>query len=121
MEVPNVPGRPVGRRERVEEPLNRWIAMLIVYLGFSFVRFGIARELHRKGRSRLPELNQPDFVVRPRQALVSRMSVWLRRCGHTNLGRVLVRLFDGSFIGAVNTNDLAAFNLRLLLGALGHS
>jgi|SRR5579872_2488000 len=47
MEVPNVPGRPVGRRERVEEPLNRWIAMLIVYLGFSFVKFGIARELHR--------------------------------------------------------------------------
>ncbi len=31
---------------RVEEPLNRWIAMLILYLGFSFVSFGIARVLH---------------------------------------------------------------------------
>ena len=27
---------------RVEPPLNQWIAMLILYLGFSFVSFGIA-------------------------------------------------------------------------------
>jgi uncharacterized membrane protein required for colicin V production len=31
---------------RVEEPLNKWIAMLILYLGFSFVCFGVARVLH---------------------------------------------------------------------------
>jgi membrane protein required for colicin V production len=31
---------------RVEEPLNKWIAMLILYLGFSFVCFGAARVLH---------------------------------------------------------------------------
>jgi uncharacterized membrane protein required for colicin V production len=31
---------------RVEPPLNRWIAMLVLYLGFSFVCFGIARVLH---------------------------------------------------------------------------
>ncbi len=31
---------------RVEEPLNKWIAMLILYLGFSFVSFGVARVMH---------------------------------------------------------------------------
>ena len=31
---------------RVEPPLNQWIAMLILYLGFSFVSFGIARVAH---------------------------------------------------------------------------
>jgi uncharacterized membrane protein required for colicin V production len=31
---------------RVEPPLNQWIAMLILYLGFSFVSFGVARALH---------------------------------------------------------------------------
>jgi uncharacterized membrane protein required for colicin V production len=31
---------------RVEPPLNGWIAMLVLYLGFSFVCFGIARVLH---------------------------------------------------------------------------
>jgi uncharacterized membrane protein required for colicin V production len=31
---------------RVEEPLNKWIAMLVLYLGFSFVSFGIARVMH---------------------------------------------------------------------------
>jgi uncharacterized membrane protein required for colicin V production len=31
---------------RVEPPLNQWIAMLILYLGFSFVSFGVARVLH---------------------------------------------------------------------------
>jgi membrane protein required for colicin V production len=30
---------------RVEPPLNRWIAMFILYLGFSFVSFGVARIL----------------------------------------------------------------------------
>jgi uncharacterized membrane protein required for colicin V production len=31
---------------RVEPPLNQWIAMLILYLGFSFVSFGVARVAH---------------------------------------------------------------------------
>jgi uncharacterized membrane protein required for colicin V production len=31
---------------RVEEPLNKWIAMLVLYLGFSFVCFGFARVMH---------------------------------------------------------------------------
>jgi membrane protein required for colicin V production len=31
---------------RVEEPLNKWIAMLVLYLVFSFVCFGAARVLH---------------------------------------------------------------------------
>ncbi len=31
---------------RVEPPLNQWIAMFILYLGFSFVSFGVARMLH---------------------------------------------------------------------------
>jgi uncharacterized membrane protein required for colicin V production len=31
---------------RVEPPLNQWIAMFILYLGFSFVSFGVARALH---------------------------------------------------------------------------
>ena len=31
---------------RVEEPLNKWIAMLVLYLGFSFVSFGVARVMH---------------------------------------------------------------------------
>jgi uncharacterized membrane protein required for colicin V production len=31
---------------RVEPPMNQWIAMLILYLGFSFVSFGIARVAH---------------------------------------------------------------------------
>jgi uncharacterized membrane protein required for colicin V production len=31
---------------RVEPPLNQWIAMFILYLGFSFVSFGVARVLH---------------------------------------------------------------------------
>ncbi len=31
---------------RVEPPLNRWIAMLILYVAFSFVSFGAARMLH---------------------------------------------------------------------------
>lgn len=31
---------------RVEEPLNKWIAMLVLYLIFSFVSYGAARVLH---------------------------------------------------------------------------
>jgi uncharacterized membrane protein required for colicin V production len=31
---------------RVEEPLNLWIAMLVLYIGFSFVSFGVARVMH---------------------------------------------------------------------------
>ena len=31
---------------RVEPPLNQWIAMFILYLGFSFVSFGVARAAH---------------------------------------------------------------------------
>jgi len=31
---------------RVEPPLNGWIAMLVLYLGFSFVCYGVARVLH---------------------------------------------------------------------------
>jgi uncharacterized membrane protein required for colicin V production len=31
---------------RVQPPLDRWIAMLILYLGFSFVSFGVARVMH---------------------------------------------------------------------------
>jgi|HubBroStandDraft_6_1064221.scaffolds.fasta_scaffold25964_2 uncharacterized membrane protein required for colicin V production len=31
---------------RVEPPLNQWIAMFILYLGFSFVSFGVARVAH---------------------------------------------------------------------------
>src|SRR5579863_10257347 len=31
---------------RVEEPLNRWIAMFVLYLIFSFISFGVARGLH---------------------------------------------------------------------------
>jgi uncharacterized membrane protein required for colicin V production len=31
---------------RVEPPLDRWIAMLVLYLGFSFVSFGVARVMH---------------------------------------------------------------------------
>jgi uncharacterized membrane protein required for colicin V production len=31
---------------RVEPPLNQWIAMLILYIGFSFVSFGVARVAH---------------------------------------------------------------------------
>lgn len=31
---------------RVEPPLNQWIAMFILYLGFSFVSYGVARVLH---------------------------------------------------------------------------
>ena len=31
---------------QAKPPLNRWIAMLILYLGFSFLSFGVARVLH---------------------------------------------------------------------------
>jgi len=31
---------------RVEPPLDHWIAMFVLYLGFSFVSFGVARVLH---------------------------------------------------------------------------
>lgn len=31
---------------RVEPPLNQWIAMFILYMGFSFVSFGVARGAH---------------------------------------------------------------------------